>query len=178
MNYKLRYTIFFILDSLIVLSAIFMSYVLLNPTYNISGDSLIVMSSITLLISHHIMAYFFHLYNRMWSVASVRELLTISYAVTISIIVASGLQFLVKGDIYLRIMVITWLLHIVLIGGSRFILRLLHDRTSFKPQDNLKRVLIVGAGKQVQCSYEVLSEIHFQNIKLWLLSMMIETNNS
>lgn len=124
-----------------------MSYVLLNPTYNISGDSLIVMSSITLLISHHIMAYFFHLYNRMWSVASVRELLTISYAVTISIIVASGLQFLVKGDIYLRIMVITWLLHIVLIGGSRFILRLLHDRTSFKPQDNLKRVLIVGAGE-------------------------------
>ncbi|MEG0473513.1 MAG: Gfo/Idh/MocA family oxidoreductase, partial [Solibacillus sp.] len=93
------------------------------------------------------MAYFFQLYNRIWSLASVRELLTIGYAVTISVLTASMLQFLIKGDIYLRVMVITWLLHIVIIGGSRFVLRILHDRTSFKPRGNLKRVLIIGAGE-------------------------------
>ncbi|MGE7020291.1 polysaccharide biosynthesis protein [Solibacillus cecembensis] len=147
MNYTTRYTLFFILDSLIVLSAIFISYLLLHPTINIYSDSLIILSSITLLISHHIMAYFFQLYNRIWSLASVRELITIGYAVTISILTASMLQFLIKGDIYLRVMVITWLLHIVLIGGSRFLLRVLHDRTSFKPHGNLKRVLIIGAGE-------------------------------
>ncbi|ATP39427.1 hypothetical protein CSE16_04855 [Solibacillus sp. R5-41] len=147
MNYTARYTLFFILDSLIVLSAIFISYLLLHPTLNISSDSLIILSSITLLISHHIMAYFFQLYNRIWSLASVRELMTIGYAVTISVLTASMLQFLIKGDIYLRVMVITWLLHIVLIGGSRFLLRILHDRNSFKPHGNLKRVLIIGAGE-------------------------------
>lgn len=83
----------------------------------------------------------------MWSVASVRELLTIGYAVTISVVAASGIQFLVKGDIYFRVMAITWLLHIVLIGGSRFLLRLSHDRTSFKSRGNLKRVLVIGAGE-------------------------------
>lgn len=93
------------------------------------------------------MAYFFQLYNRIWSLASVRELLTIGYAVTVSVLTASILQFLIKGDIYLRVMVITWLLHIVLIGGSRFLFRILHDRNSFKPPGNLKRVLIIGAGE-------------------------------
>lgn len=147
MNYTARYTIFSIIDSLIVLSAIFISYFLLHPTFNIYSDSLIILSSITLLISHHIMAYFFQLYNRIWSLASVRELLMIAYAVTISVIAASMMQQLIKGDIYFRVMVITWLLHIVLIGGSRFLLRILHDLTSSKPHGHLKQVLIVGAGE-------------------------------
>ncbi|MFF5993393.1 nucleoside-diphosphate sugar epimerase/dehydratase [Lysinibacillus sp. KU-BSD001] len=147
MNYTLRYSVFFMLDSLIVLTAIFISYWLLNASYDAYLDSLIIVSSLALLISHHIMAYFFQLYNRIWSVASVRELLAIGYAITISVIVASGIQLLVKGDIYFRIMTITWLLHIVLIGGSRFLLRILHDQTLIKTQDNLKRVLVIGAGE-------------------------------
>ncbi len=147
MNYTLRYSVFFILDSFIVLSAIFLSYWLLHPTYNIYSDSLIIITSIILLISHHVMSNFFQLYTRIWSVASVGELLVIGYAISISIIVASGIQLLIKGDIYFRIMAITWLLHIVLIGGSRFILRILHDQSLFKPPNNLKRVLVIGAGE-------------------------------
>lgn len=147
MNYKLRYTTFFIVDSLIVLSAIFFCYWLLHPNVNTFSNSLILVSSITLLISHYIAAHFFHLYDRIWSVASVKELLTIFYAVTISIIAASGIQFIVNNDVYIRLMIITWLLHIILIGGSRFIFRIAHDRTFMKPHGDLKRVLIVGAGQ-------------------------------
>lgn len=147
MSYKVRYLLFFIIDSCIVLSAIFMSYWLLHPTIDGYSDKVILLSAITLLISHHIAAYFFHLYNRMWSVASVRELLTITYAVTISIIVASGIQYIIKQDVYMRVMVITWMLHIIMIGGSRFILRVLNDKESFRNVTNLKRVLIVGAGQ-------------------------------
>lgn len=146
-NYTARYTIFSILDSLIVVSAIFISYFLLHPTLNIYSDAVIVFSSITLLISHHIMAYFFQLYNRMWSLASVRELLTIGYAVTTSVCTASAMQLLIKQDIYFRVMVVTWLLLILLIGGSRFLLRIAHDWTSFKPNEDVKRVLIIGAGE-------------------------------
>lgn len=147
MNYRLRYMLFFIIDSCIVLSAIYMSYWLLHPTINGYSDKVILVSAVTLLISHHIAAYFFHLYNRIWSVASVRELLTITYAVTISIVTASFIQYIIKNDIYFRVMVITWMLHIIMIGGSRFLLRVLNDRESFRDQSNLKRILIVGAGQ-------------------------------
>ncbi|MET4560623.1 polysaccharide biosynthesis protein [Lysinibacillus parviboronicapiens] len=147
MSYKMRYMLFFIIDSCIVLSAIFFSYWLLHPTINGYSDKVILVSAVTLLFSHHIAAYFFHLYDRMWSVASVRELLTIGYAVTISIATASLMQYIIKNDIYFRIMAITWMLHIIMIGGSRFLLRVLNDRDSFRNTANLKRVLIVGAGQ-------------------------------
>ncbi|MDM5332834.1 nucleoside-diphosphate sugar epimerase/dehydratase [Ureibacillus composti] len=147
MNYRLRYTTFFILDSVIVLCSIFFCFWILHPNLSIFSHHLIVVSAITLLISHHIAAHFFHLYDRIWSVASVRELLTIFYAITISVASASIVQLLLASDIYMRLMVITWLLHIVLIGGSRFILRIAHDRTPIKPTGDLKRVLIVGAGQ-------------------------------
>ncbi|MGE7914316.1 polysaccharide biosynthesis protein [Lysinibacillus xylanilyticus] len=147
MSYKMRYMLFFIIDSCIVLSAIFISYWLLHPTIDGYSDKVILVSAVTLLVSHHIAAYFFHLYDRMWSVASVRELLTIGYAVTISIATASCIQLIIKNDIYFRVMAITWMLHIIMIGGSRFLLRVLNDRESFRNTANLKRVLIVGAGQ-------------------------------
>ncbi|BDH60658.1 UDP-N-acetylglucosamine 4,6-dehydratase [Lysinibacillus sp. PLM2] len=147
MSYQKRIVTFFIIDSCIVISAIFISYWILNPTINIYSDKLIVLSAITLLISHHIAAYFFHLYNRMWSVASARELLTICFAVTISVVTASIIQYIINQDVYFRVMAVTWSLHIIMIGGSRFILRLLHDKESLNNTDNLKRILIVGAGQ-------------------------------
>lgn len=139
--------LFFIIDSVIVISAIFMSYWLLHPFISVYADPMIVLSAGTLLVSHHIAAYFFHLYDRMWSVASVRELLTISYAVTISIATASCIQYILVHDVYIRVMTVTWMLHIIMIGGSRFVLRVLNDQESFRSTPNLKRVLIVGAGQ-------------------------------
>lgn len=146
MSYRKRYTAFFILDSIIVLSAIFVSFWIVHPTLNIYSDSLIVLSSVTLFLTHHIAAFIYHLYDRIWSVASVRELLTIFYAVTISIVVASLIQLAISGDIYFRIMMVTWLLHMILIGGSRFIFRIAKD-TPMRSMGDLKRVLIVGAGQ-------------------------------
>ncbi|MEE1133042.1 MAG: nucleoside-diphosphate sugar epimerase/dehydratase [Caryophanon sp.] len=148
MSYRIRYAAFFLLDSVIVLTAIFVSYWILNPTLNVYSDELIVLSALTLLIGHHIAAYFFKLYSRIWSVASVRELVLIFYAVTFSIIVAAGMQQVLMGDVYFRVLSITWLLHIVAIGGSRFLVRVVKDRQmAFKNTAKLKRVLIVGAGQ-------------------------------
>lgn len=150
-----------------------MSYWLLHPTLNAYSDKVIVLSAITLLVSHHIAAYFYQLYTRMWSVASVRELLTIAYAVTISVVAASLLQQLINNDIYFRVMVVTWMLHIIMIGGSRFLLRLLNDKESFKSPNNLKRVLIVGAGQGDQCLRKIYKMQVETIFRLWDLSMMI-----
>lgn len=147
MSYTARYTTFSIIDSLIVVSAIFISYFLLHPSLTVYSDTVIVLTAVTLLISHHITAHFFHLYNRLWSLASVKELLIIGYAVTISVLAASAMQYVIKQDIYFRVMAVTWLLHILLIGGSRFLLRVAHDWSSHKPTADLKRVLIIGAGE-------------------------------
>ena len=146
-DYRKRYVVFFTIDSIIVLTAIYLSYWLLHPTLNIHSNEILFISAITLLISHHLVAHFFQLYSRVWAVASVRELIIIGYAVTISIWIAMLMQQLIKGDIYFRVLTITWLLHIIMIGGSRFLLRMLHDRRELKHEGEMKRVLIVGAGK-------------------------------
>ncbi|MFC7685282.1 polysaccharide biosynthesis protein [Ureibacillus sp. GCM10028918] len=170
MNHTLRYSIFFILDSVMVLSAIFISHWLLNPSIK-DNDTLIIISSIALLISHHIMAYFCRLYNRVWSVATVKELLLIGYSVTICVFATCIMQFFVKGEIYFRIMAITWLLHIVLIGGSRFLVRLFHDyRNKIPPQEELKKVLIVGAGEAGIILIRSIKRI--QNSKLLIVGIV------
>lgn len=147
MNYRNRYILFFGLDSVIVLTAIYFSYWILHPTTSVYYNKTLLISAITLLVCHHAIAFLFSLYERIWSVASVKELVIICYAVTISVVMASFVQQIFQGDIYYRVMVITWLLHIVMIGGSRFLLRLLNDYSSTKSNINLKRTLIVGAGK-------------------------------
>ena len=147
MDYRKRYLVFFSLDSVIVLFAIYVSYWILHPTVSIYSNKLIFISAITLLVSHHIVAHFYQLYARVWAVASVKELLIIGYAVTISVAIAMLMQRILNGDVYFRVMTITWLLHIILIGGSRFVLRMLNDRRELKYEGKTKRVLIVGAGQ-------------------------------
>ena len=147
MDYKKRVSAFSILDSVIVLTAIYISYWLLHPSMLLFSNKVILISALTLLVSHHITAFIFHLYDRIWSVASVRELLIIAYAVTIAVAIAGVVQFIVNADIYYRVLGITWMLHIIMIGGSRFLIRVLNDRTVVKKSGDLKRVLIVGAGQ-------------------------------
>lgn len=146
MNHTLRYSIFFLIDSTMILCAICISYWLVNPIS--IPDSIIIISFLILLIVHHIMAHFFQLYNRIWSVASVKELLVIGLSVSICVSAASIIQLFIQQIIYVKVMIITWLLQVVLIGGSRFLLRVFYDYRKFKnTQIDLKRVLIVGAGE-------------------------------
>lgn len=145
MTYKNRLSLLILLDSFIVLSAIYLSFWLLNPSYNIFSSSTLLISSLSLLIWHHLFAYLYKLYQKAWEYASVGELLSITKAVTYSVFVTSVLQWIVNGDIYVRTLVITWMLHMLLIGGSRFSWRLIRD-TVMKKKVNKKRALIIGAG--------------------------------
>lgn len=128
MNYRRRYAVFFVLDSIIVLTAIYISYWLLHPTISVYENKTLFISAITLLIAHHIVANIYKLYSRIWAVASIKELIIIGGAVTISVVMAMIMQQVINGDIYVRVLAITWLLHIIMIGGSRFLLRLLHEK--------------------------------------------------
>lgn len=140
-NHILSYMILFHIDSILVLSAISISQWLLNPHSSLF-DSLRILRLVLFLFSYHMMAYIFHLHNRIWSVASTGELLNVTNAVTIPVILSGLIHLFVEGDFYVREMIVTLLLLINLIGCSRFLFRLVHDRMFFEHIGELKRVLV------------------------------------
>jgi FlaA1/EpsC-like NDP-sugar epimerase len=133
-----------IIDSFIILTAIFTSYFILFLTRE-AFTSAIIISSIVLLISHHLFAYSYKLYKRAWEYASVGELLSIIKASTLAILVTAFFQSVFLQDIYSRTLVITWMMHILLIGSSRFSWRLYRD-TYISRRVHKNRALIIGAG--------------------------------
>jgi len=144
MTYRQRFSLFFLVDSCIVLTAIFLSMFLVNTTVYVITVPMIV-TSLTILISHHIFSIIFKLYKKAWEYASIGELLIIVKIVTTSIIVAVIMQRLFVHEIHFRLLAVTWSLNILLIGGSRFCWRVYQD-AFINNNQNKKRTLIVGAG--------------------------------
>lgn len=144
MGYQKRVPLLMLLDSLIVMFAIYVGYFILYPNAGFTLPMLLV-SSITLVLCHHFFAFRYRLYHKVWEYASVGEVVAIVKAVTFSIIVTGLIQLIVFQYIYLRVLGITWMLHVILIGGSRFSWRLFRDHY-IKPNAKKKRTLIIGAG--------------------------------
>ncbi|MCM3673366.1 polysaccharide biosynthesis protein [Peribacillus simplex] len=145
MAYRNRLTLLALLDSLIVLSAIYVSYLVLHPYLEIFKLTALLVSSVSLLISHHIFASIYNLYKKAWEYASIGELISIVKAVTLSVITVVIIQILVFQDVYVRALALTWMMHVILIGGSRFSWRMLRDRF-INNQIEVKNTLVIGAG--------------------------------
>jgi len=97
--------------------------------------------------------FFFGLYRRLWIYASTGELRLITAAVTTASVLVSGVMLLlISAGLVLPGMPrsalgIDWLLSLVLIGGSRFALRILAEQsTTSRANGKGKHVLIIGAG--------------------------------
>ncbi|MGG0218596.1 nucleoside-diphosphate sugar epimerase/dehydratase [Bacillus mycoides] len=145
MSYRKRLSLLILLDSFIVLTAVYLSYWFIHPNVLSKIPATVIISSITLLCSHHIFAAIYKLYNKAWEYASIGELKQIFKAITLSIIVTAIVQQIINHDIYVRILAIAWMLHLLLIGGSRFVWRMFRDTYIAKANDK-KRTLIIGAG--------------------------------
>ncbi|GIP39902.1 UDP-N-acetylglucosamine 4,6-dehydratase [Paenibacillus sp. J31TS4] len=144
MSYSKRLFLLISMDSAIVLMSIYLCTFILVPS--ISGFSpVLAVSAAVLLLAHHVFAHRYKLYKRVWRYASVGELIAISKAVTYSILAAAIAQLAVSGHIYVRTLFVTWMMHLLLIGGLRFAWRLLRD-TYTKELPGKQKALIVGAG--------------------------------
>nr|WP_269668793.1 nucleoside-diphosphate sugar epimerase/dehydratase [Staphylococcus nepalensis] len=144
---KLRFLILIIIDSLIVTFSVFLGYAILEPYFKGYSIDLLVLSSAILLISHHIFAYVFNLYHRAWEYASVSELMSVLKAVTSSIVVTLLLvSLLISESPFLRLYFITWMMHLLLIGGSRLFWRV-YRRYFIDNAVEKKATLVVGAGQ-------------------------------
>ncbi|MRH42685.1 NAD-dependent epimerase/dehydratase family protein [Aquibacillus halophilus] len=144
MTYRQRLSLFIILDSFIVLIAIFISSFLVDASIYVFTAP-VVISSIVILLSHHSFSIFYKLYKKAWEYASVGELIIIFKIVSFSVLFAVGFQQVLFQQTYFRLLAVTWLLHMMLIGGSRFVLRM-YRISIINNSKNQKRTLIVGAG--------------------------------
>lgn len=144
---RLRFLILIIIDSFIVTFSVFLGYSILEPYFSIYSIDLLLLSSIVLLISHHVFAYVFNLYHRAWEYASVSELMSVVKAVSSSIIATIIVVSLVTSTgPFLRLYFITWMMHLLLIGGSRLFWRVYRKYFIENPIEK-KATLVVGAGQ-------------------------------
>ncbi len=93
--------------------------------------------------------YFFGLYSGVWRYASMNDLLRILKASILS----SFLFFVYIGFVYhlidfsRSIFIIDWFIIVCLVGGSRFLYRLFREFYPVRANREMRRVLIVGAGR-------------------------------
>ena len=96
----------------------------------------------------------FGIYNRMWKYASIGELVSIFYAVSLATLINTSIAFfMIEGTNFLLprgVFPISWMLSIFLIGGSRLAWRLFVEGSfkfiTFKTTNEDRPVLIIGAG--------------------------------
>lgn len=112
--------------------------------------AILLMMGVALLVKTPIY-YLFGLYRRMWIYASISELKLIAWAVTTASVASSGVMLLLLSAELVRpgmprsALGIDWLLSLVLIGGSRFALRILAEQST-APNGEAHKALIIGAG--------------------------------
>lgn len=111
----------------------------------------LVMIAVALVVK--VPVYFaFGLYRRLWAYASTGELRLITVAVTAASVLTSGVMLLllstgrVLPGMPRSALGIDWLLSLVLIGGSRFALRILAEQPLSGRNGKTRKALIVGAG--------------------------------
>lgn len=149
MGAKKRYFLFLSVDSLIVTFSVFISYYILMPFFSDYSLTVLAVTAVMLLVNHHLFAYIFNLYHRAWEYASVRELISVTQAVSASVFATTVIIFLLFDIAFMRLMMVTWMMHMLLIGGSRLSWKVLSYEMNGRRSHGTKmiRTLIVGGGR-------------------------------
>lgn len=148
MNYWLRLISLMLFDTILINLSVYLSLWLrfegvIPVNYMQSFTNIIPWLTIATLIS----LYFFRLYHRMWQYASIGELYSIIKAVSTSILIVVLLIYTVPLAYLPRsVYILSWLLMIVLIGGSRLGWRITRDYILKQAKNEAQKTLIIGAG--------------------------------
>lgn len=153
MTYRRRVILLVLLDSLIVVSALALAAWLTAPggsgnglpAWPPGGEWMPYSAAPLLLLLHHLFFFRYNLYRKAWEYASIGELVMIAKAIGFSFAAAAVIHWAVFQHVQLRYLVNAWLIHMLLIGGSRLFWRLVRSGFS-RNSGRRKRTLIVGAG--------------------------------
>jgi FlaA1/EpsC-like NDP-sugar epimerase len=152
-RYLLLGDIFLTLVSVLASYLIRLELIAIFPTYQYS---LIWMLTAALLIKP-LVYFFFGIYRHVWRYASIRELVVIFSAVTTASMILSAVMIglFAAGTFFgfpRSVLVIDWLLSMALIGGVRFVFRVLAESATSTadrliiPSLRRKWVLVIGGG--------------------------------
>jgi FlaA1/EpsC-like NDP-sugar epimerase len=153
-RFHLRNRYIFALDLTFILLSVVLSFVIRLSLFQVQYDyprTLAVMLG-TAFIIKPVVYNFFGLYNHFWNYASVRELTMIARAVTVASLIVGGLQYLFNFlgmfEYFARsVPIIDWMISLILVGGIRFLPRLLTEADMARHSHAGEgRVLVVGAG--------------------------------
>lgn len=150
MNSFIRKSILLILDILLVGAALLGAYLLRFDGYlGIYFEQFkdVVVFVILIYIANN---WLFGLYKKMWRYASIQELLGIFWSATFSALLTYILFWVLDTKMPKSVLLLTWLLSVFGIGGSRFAYRVYRDKQmkarNLKNGTDKKRLMIVGGG--------------------------------
>lgn len=153
-RFHIRNRYFLVIDVALITIASILSFVFRLELRQLLVDYLPTLSWMLLvaLLVKPLVFYWFGLYRRFWAYASTKDASTIGGAVTVASIIVSIIMFILWElnffEFFPRsIPIIDWMVSLLLIGGIRFLPRLLTENLYSKNHrsDDVK-VLVVGAG--------------------------------
>lgn len=145
MTYRRRLSLLVLLDSVIVAAAVGLGGLLLGPAFEEVGVPSVYFMFAALLAGHHVFFFAYKLYKKAWEYASIGELIIMAKAVLLAGALSALAQAAVYGAVHWRLLAASGLIHVMLVGGSRIVWRIV--RSGFnRGSGKRKRTLIVGAG--------------------------------
>jgi len=132
-------------DITLMVAALYLSNYLAKGSFNEENGQILTSIIMSLILIHTIVSHRYKLYRKAWEYASVGELYIIIKIVSISILLAAPIQYFLGNGLQLRMLLTTWFIYLVCIGGSRFGWRLWRDNILLR-KGSVKRTLIIGAG--------------------------------
>ncbi|WP_244951503.1 polysaccharide biosynthesis protein [Sutcliffiella horikoshii] len=132
-------------DISLLVAALFLSTFLATGTLLGENTHILTSTIMSLVLIHAVVSHRYKLYRKAWEYASVGELYIIIKIVSINILLAVPIHFLLGNGLQIRMLLTTWFIYLVCIGGSRFGWRLWRDNVLLK-KGAVKRTLIIGAG--------------------------------
>ena len=147
MNNRLKILLLFVLDSIIVLGSVFLSFRLVTEGL-IRNIHALTVTALLSLAAYYVFSYFLNLYWRDWEYASVYEVITVVKCVSAAVIVSTiaGIVWF-KTLVTWQFVVVLWLLLVCSVGGVRLSMRIFREYfVDSVVMENAKPTLIVGAG--------------------------------
>lgn len=147
MNNRLKILLLFVLDSIIVLGSVFLSFRLVTEGL-IRNIHALTVTALLSLAAYYVFSYFLNLYWRDWEYASVYEVITVVKCVSATVIVSTivGIVWF-KTLVTWQFVVVLWLLLVCAVGGVRLSMRIFREYfVDSVVMENAKPTLIVGAG--------------------------------
>lgn len=135
----------FALDTYLVLLSVIIGYQFFEDSYHFYDSGALLLTAVSMLISHHVCAFLFHQYKQVWTYTGIGELLALIKGITLSAAMTAAIQYAVFDTVLFRLLAVSWMVQLLFIGGSRMVSRVLKE-TLGKKQKSSSRALIIGAG--------------------------------